>query len=235
VIFCAAAFAGPELGFAARTRPAGAAVLAAYYGTVADQQNVKTDLGGAFDVYFFWYEADARARASLLGGAIVVSGSGGVEPGFYVRDDAREDPRAFAVRPIGRAQVELNLRNDLAWLYARSNVLARYHPFPEWDPFRYVAFEGTEVTHENAVAAMLSPSGTAVRKLWFYFEFIGQDSWGPGVIDRNIRLGVIGEKMSDSVSFDVDGYWSFMNNGLGGPGLFGILYWVPPPKNRDPG
>ncbi len=230
IFACSAAFAGPELGFAARTRPAGAAVFAAWFTEVSAQKSAKTELGGAFDVYFLWYEADVRVRETLLGGFLVLSGSGGVEPGFFVRDTDREGPRSFALRPIGRAQVELNVRDDRFWVYGRSNMLVRNHPFAEWDPFRYQVFDGPEVTHENALALMASPSGTSERKLWFYAEGIAQDSWGVGPIDRNVRVGVIGEKMTPSLSFDVDGYWSFMDNGLGGPGVFGILFWVPPAK-----
>lgn len=226
----AAAFAGPELAVAARTRPAGAAVFAAWYGTAADGKSARTELGGAFDVYFLWYEADLRARETLLGGFLVASASAGVEPGFFVRDDDRDGPRAFALRPLGRAQLELNVRDGHLWVYGRSNVLARNHPFAEWDPFRYRTFDGPELTHENALAVMASPTSSPTRKPWFYVEGIAVDSWGLGAIDRNVRAGLIVEKLTPTISLDVDGYWSFMDNGLGGPGVFGIVFFVPPPR-----
>lgn len=226
----AAALAGPELGFAARTRPAGAAVFAAVYGRAAASRSATTDLGAAFDVYFLWGEADARVRETILGGFLVLSASAGAEPGFFLPDGDRDGPRRATVRPIGRAQLDLNVRNDAFWLYGRSNVLGRVHPFREWDPFRYQVFDGPELTHENAVALMASPTRRATGKPWFYVEGIAQDAWGIGPIDRNVRAGVIVEKLTPALTLDADGYWSFMDNGLGGPGLFAILFVVPPPR-----
>jgi hypothetical protein len=231
-VLAASAWAGPELAFAARTRPAGAAILATWWGTVGSSKATRTDLGLAADVYFLWYEPAARVRTVLLDGFLVGTASVGAEPGFYLPDDRRDGPRTFLLRPIGRAQLEVNWRNTRFWLYGRANVLARNHPIPEWDPFRFQTFDGPEITHEHALAAMVSPGGDAPRKLWIYGEVILQDAWGIGAIDRNVRLGVIVEKLSPTLTLDADGYWSFMDNGLGGPGVLGLLYWSPGARER---
>jgi hypothetical protein len=228
VIGALAAWAAqPELTIGAKTNPAGLAILGDLWVPVADGAQAKTEVGPGLGVYFLWYEPALRVRQSLLGGFLVGNLWAGAEPGIYLRAEERDGPRVPAVRALGRARLELNLRNDLLWLYSRSTGVVRTHPFAEYDPFRDAVFVGVERSGEQSVALMASPSGSADRKLWFYAEVTGEAAVGVGWTDRVLRGGVIGEQITPALSADLDLYWSFMDTAVGGPGVL-VVVWVRP-------
>ena len=223
--------AGPprfEGTLGAKTRPAGLALFGTTYWRVEDADAVDVDLGPGLAVYFFWYELQAAQRVTLLDGFVVATGQLAAEPGFFVRADDADGPRRPALRPLARGRVEVNLRNDLLWLYSRSTGWTRSRSWAEYDPFRDQVFDaGLELSGEQSGALMVSPSGAATRKLWVYAEFTLEASTGPGWLDRMVRGGVIVEKLTPSVSIDLDLYYSFMDTAVGGPGVLGVVWWTP--------
>lgn len=223
--------AQPEITIGAKTNPAGLAVLGDLWFPLAESQVARTELSPALGVYFLWYEPALHVRETLLGGLLVLNAWAGAEPGFWLRAEAPEGPREFGLRALGRARVELNLRNDLVWLYSRSTGVFRTHPFPEYDPFRDAVFGTTEWSGEQSVALMGSPSGSAERKLWIYVETTLEAAVGVGWTDRMIRGGLIGEQLTPALSADLDLYWSFMNTAVGGPGVLGVV-WIRPVVRR---
>ncbi len=147
ILWASVALAGPELTFGAKTRPAGMAVLSDVFHAPAEG----LDLGGGLDVYFYWYEAQLRARGVVLGGFLVANGWAVWEPGWFKRADDPDGPRVFSSRPLGRARLELNLRNDLLWLYVRNTGWARHRSVAEYDPFRDQVFPaGLELSGSTA-------------------------------------------------------------------------------------
>ncbi len=214
----------PELTFGGKTRPAGIAVLSDLWFAPAPDLNV----GPGLDVYFYWYNIDFRARGVVYGGFLVLNGWAGVEPGWFKRADDRGGPRQFELRPLARARVEVNLRNDWVWLYLRNTGWTRYRSAAEFDPFRDQVFaRGAELSGEHSTALMFSPSGSAERKLWIYGEITLEASVDVGWLDRLPRAGVLVEKLSPTVSIDLDAYWSLMANAVGGPGGLVVVWWTP--------
>lgn len=213
----------PELTVGAKTRPAGLAVLSDLWLAPGEVQ-----VGLGPDVYFYWYEADLRARATVLGGFLVLNGWAGWEPGWFVPADQRDGPRQFMSRPLGRARLEVNLRNDLFWLYLRNTGWSRHRSFDEYDPFRDQLFaRGWELSGEHSTALMVSPSGSSERKVWFYGEITLEASVRNGWLDRLPRGGIIVEKLTPTISIDLDLYYSLMDNALGGPGVLAVMWWTP--------
>lgn len=214
-----------ELTFGAKTRPVGMAALGSLWWDAGET----VDLGAGLGVYFYWYELDLQARAVVAGGFIVATGQVAAEPGWFRSQDEPDGPRRFMFRPLGRGRLEVNLRNDLVWLYIRNTGLTRVRPWAEYDPFRDKDFPaGPELSIEHSTALMLSPSGTSERKLWFYVEItLEASARGVGWLDRLPRAGVIGEKITPTLSFDLDLYYSLMPTKIGGPGVLGVLWWNP--------
>lgn len=208
-----------------KTNPAGVALFASAWWDTSDT----VQLGPGLGVYFYWYELQAQARHTFLDGFMVTNVQAAAEPGVFLRADDRDGGRQPMLRPLVRAKVEFNLRNDLVWLYLRNVGWSRYRVWDEYDPFRDQVFDtGLEVSAEQSTALMISPSGTAERKVWFYVESTLEASIGPGWLDQVVRGGVIGEKITPAWSFDLDFYYSFMDTRIGGPGVLFVLWWHPP-------
>lgn len=226
-----AALAGPvpEITIGAKTRLPGLAVLGDLWYTTGESKSAKTEVAPALGVYFYWYEPALHVRETLLGGFLVANVWAGAEPGAYVRADDRGGPRQVGVRALGRSRLELNLRNDLVWLYGRATGVVRTHPFDEYDPFRDAVFGPVEASGESSVALMISPSGASERKLWFYVEGTLEGAVGVGTTDEVARGGVIGEKLTPALSADLDFYYSFVDTRLHGFGVLGVV-WLRPPK-----
>lgn len=233
IALVAAALAGPspEFTFGAKTRPVGMAALGSLWWDAGDT----VDLGAGLGVYFLWYELDAQARAVLAGGFLVATGQVAAEPGWFRRQTAPDGPREFMLRPLARGRVELNLRNDLVWLYLRNTGWTRYRAWAEYDFFRDKDFPaGPEWSIEHSTALMLSPSGSRERKVWFYAEItLEASARGVGWLDRLPRGGVIVEKLTPTLSFDLDFYYSLMPTRVGGPGVLAVLWWNPGAGRRD--
>lgn len=227
----ATALAGPpafEGTLGVKSNPAGLGLFGNVYWDAADTKAANLDVGPGLAVYFFWYELQAASRITLLEGFLVGSVQAAAEPGAFLRDDDRDAGRQFMLRPLGRARLELNVRNDLLWLYSRSTGWSRYRTWDEYDPFRDTSFRtGFELSGEQSVALMTSPSGGAERKVWFYVETTLEASVGPGWLDQMVRGGVILEKLTPSLSMDLDLYYSFMDTAVGGPGALVVLWWLP--------
>ncbi len=227
----------PELTLGAKTRPVGMAVLTDLFLSPADDPDPVggLEIGGGLDVYFYWYEAQLRAREVIYGGFLILNGTLAWEPGWFVPADALKPgdpatPRRFSSRPLARGRIELNLRDDLLWLYVRNTGLARHRRLDEYDPFRDQRFRrGLELSGEHSAALMVSPSGGAARKVWLYAEITLEASVGAGVgwIDRLPRGGVIVEQLASGLSLDLDLYHSLMDNKLGGTGSLLVLWWQP--------
>jgi hypothetical protein len=213
----------------AKTNPAGLGLFGNLWWQPADG----LDVGPGAAVYFYWYEAQAALRHQLLGGFVVTTLQAAAEPGVFKRADDRDGPRQFMLRPLGRGRVEVNLRNDLLWLYSRSTGWTRDRSWAEYDPFRDQVFpEGVEWSGEQSVALMASPSGEAERKVWFYVETTLEASVDVGWLDQMARGGVILEKLTPTVSVDLDLYYSFMDTAVGGPGALVVVWWSPGPRDR---
>lgn len=220
----ASAAPAPEVTVGAKTNPAGMAVLTDLWFEPTEGLQV----GPGLDVYFYWYEVDLRARGVVYGGFLVLNGWAGIEPGWFKRADDPDAPRQFAPRALGRARLEVNVRNDLLWLYVRNTGWTRHRGFDEYDPFRDQVFPaGLELSGEHSTALMVSPSGSAERKVWLYGEITLEASQGVGWLDRLPRGGVILEKLTPTISMDFDFYWSLMDNNVGGPGGLFVLVWTP--------
>ena len=220
----------PSLTIGARTPPLGAGLIGDLMWDVSDDASVGAGLG----VYFYWYEPSAKFRAQVLDGFLVFGGSAGVEPGWFRGPDRDSTRRVFSVRPLGRASMELNLRNDLFWLYNRNTGYARYRTRGEYDPFRDQSFtEGAELGGEESFALMVSPSGAAERKVWLYGEVTLEGATQVGFVDKRLRTGVILEKLTPAISIDLDLSYSFMDTRVGGPGALFVLWWAPPRPEKE--
>lgn len=227
-----------------KTRPAGVGVTGSLMVPVVTTKSLSVSVGPYAALYYYWYEADAQVRLVALGGFAVLGIQGGVEPGAYLPLATRESgekgwgSREFSLRGIGRATLELNLRNDHAWLYTRTIGLARGHRFAEYDPYRDLELLGTELSGEQAVAAMVAPFGAwshtpAGRDpykayAWLYGEgiFNGIAAGTPdhGATDTSAHVGVILEQVIPKLYLDLDGYWSFGPSAkLAGPGALVVL------------
>lgn len=213
----------------AQTRPAGLGLFGTVYWDVHDEGAVDVDIGPGLAVYFYWYELQSTQRLTLLDGFVVATGTLAAEPGAFLRADDREGPRRAQLRPLARGKVELNLRNDLLWLYSRTTGWSRYRTWAEYDTFKDQVFaEGLEGSLEHSDALMVSPSGASERKVWFYAEYTLESTRNVGWINQMARGGVILEKMTPALSFDLDVYYSFMDNRLGGPGALLVMFYTPP-------
>lgn len=218
------------LGF--KTNPWGLGLFGNLYWDPYDSGPVDLDVGPGLAVYFFWYELQSSQRLTLLDGFVVATGQFAAEPGIFLRADDPDGPRVPSLRPLGRGRVELNLRNDALWLYSRSTGWTRHRPWAEYDPFRDTVFaEGLELSGEHSDALMVSPSGSATRKLWFYVEYTLEASLDVGWLDQVARGGVIVEKATPALSFDLDLYYSFMDSNIGGPGALLVMWYAPPARD----
>lgn len=219
----------PEGMVGARTNPAGLGLWGQLWWEASDTVELGTGVG----VFFYWYEAQALARVTLLDGFLVLNGQLAAEPGAFKDASARDEPRRFRLRPLGRGRAELNVRNDAVWLYSRTTAWSRHRRVAEYDPFNDVVFPtGLEGTLEQATALMFSPSGAAERKVWVYGEATLEASVGIGWINRRAHLGVILEKLRPAVSVNLDTYYSFMDTAVGGPGAQVVVWWIPPRDGR---
>lgn len=227
IALLAAAFAAPipEFTFGAKTRPVGLAAI----GSLWWEPTPNVQVGPGLGVYFLWYELDLQARVTLADGFLVGSAWAAAEPGFYRRQTDPDGPRDAMLRPLARARLEMNLRNDLVWLYVRNTGLTRWRAWAEYDPFRDTDFPaGPELSIEHSTALMFSPSGSRDRKFWFYAEITLEASGrGVGWLDRLPRAGIIAEKLTPSLSADLDFYYSLMDTRIGGFGVLGVLWWTP--------
>lgn len=222
------ALAGPQPSFmfAARSHPAGGALTGALYWDAGP-----VEVGPYLGAYYYWYETAVAARGRVVGGFLVGSAWAGSELGWFIADDDRDGPRRWGPRPLGRARVEMNLRNDLAWLYTRSTGVVRNHAFREYDPYRDLVLDGIELHGEQSVAAMLSPWHQADRRLWVYVEGTFEGVAGIGSTETMARGGLLGEQILPGVAFDLDFYWSFRDSPVvAGPGVLGVIWWEPPAK-----
>lgn len=218
--------AGPrfEGTLGAKSNPAGLGLLGSLWWTPREG----VDVGPSGAVYFYWYEAALAARGTLMGGFVIGTLQAAAEPGAFLRADDRDGPRRFGLRPLARGRVEVNLRDDRLWLYVRGTGWTRHRAWHEYDPFRDQVFaRGLELSAEQSVALMVSPSGPAERKLWFYAETTLEASVQVGWLDRMVRGGLIVERLTPSVSIDLDLYHSFMDTAVGGPGVLGVIWWTP--------
>jgi hypothetical protein len=119
------------------------------------------------------------------------------------------------------------------WLNSRTTGWGRYRSWAEYDPFRDTVFpDGLELSGEHSDALMISPSGSAERKLWFYVEYTLESSVDVGWLDQVARGGIILEKATPALSFDFDVYYSFMDTNIGGPGVL-VVMWYTPPRRAD--
>ena len=227
-LFGAALAASPslELTFAAKTRPAGGAVIG---GLMWDVEGV--DVGPSLGVYFFWYELDAAVRKVWLGGLFVTSAWVGVEPGWFIPSDDAARRRTFGMRGLARTRLEINLRNDWVWLYSRTTPLVRLRQFEEYDPFRDQILN-TEWAIEQSVALMGSPVHRDDRRLWIYAEITLEAEKTVGWLDILPRGGILVENLVPHLSFDLDVYYSLMDNKLGGLGGLLVVWWNPPLGKR---
>lgn len=208
---------------AGRSHPAGGALTGALFWDAGPLQ-----LGPSLGAYWYWYEAAVAARGRVYGGFLVGSAWAGTELGWFVDDTDRDGGRRWGPRPLARARVEMNLRNDLAWLYTRSTGVFRYHPFREYDPYRDLVLAGAEWHGEQSVAVMLSPWHREARHLWLYLEGTFEGVVGHGATDTVARGGLLGEQILPGVAFDLDLYWSFRDSPVvGGPGVLGVIWWEP--------
>ncbi len=222
---------GPYPAFVAgaRTTPAGAAVWGDLWWTTTDDPRGPLEVGPGLGVFFYWYELQAQTRLTLGGGALVLLAQGAAEPGWFVRADDPDGPRAFELRPLGRLQANLNLRNHRVWLYDRLTVWGRNRSRDEFDPFRGATFaRGLETSTENAVALMVSPGPDRPRKNWFYVEATLEASRGIGWINQRAHVGTILEQLTPALTLNLDAYYSFVDTRVGGPGAQFVLFWAPP-------
>ncbi len=207
-----------------KSNPVGLGLLGTVYWDATEELHV----GPSGAVYFYWYEAAAAARYTLLEGFVIGTFQAAAEPGAFLRADDPQGPRRFSLRPLGRGRVEMNLRNDLLWLYSRSTGWTRNRAWAEYDPFRDQVFpEGWELSGEQSVALMASPSGSAERKVWLYVETTLEASAQVGWLDQMARGGLIVEKLTPTISIDLDLYYSFMDTAVGGPGVLAVVWWNP--------
>lgn len=222
----------PEAMVGARTNPAGLGL----WGDLWFEADRRGDLevGPGAGIFFFWYEAQAKARFTLLDGLLVLNAQGAAEPGWFIPADRPEGTRQFMLRPLGRLRAELNVRTDLWWLYSRTTGWTRSRAWAEYDPFNDVNFaRGLELSIEEAVALMLSPSGKAKRKAWFYVEATLEGSRGIGWVNRRAHVGSILEKLTPTISLNLDAYYSFMDTRVGGPGVQVVLWVIPERDGTD--
>jgi len=222
---------GPYPAFVAgaRTTPAGAAMWGDLWWTTTDDPKGPLEVGPGLGIFFYWYELQAQTRLTLGGGALVLLAQGAGEPGWFVRGDDPDGPRTFELRPLGRLQANLNLRNHRVWLYDRLTVWARNRSRDEFDPFRGATFtRGLETSIENAVALMVSPGPDRPRKNWFYVEATLEASRNIGWINQRAHVGTILEKLTPALTLNLDAYYSFVDTRVGGPGAQFVLFWAPP-------
>ena len=185
------------------------------------------EVGPYGGVYFYWYEASFMAQEVVLGGFLVLTGQGGVEPGWFFSADDPDAGRRFAVHPLGRGRIELNMRDDHFWLYSRSTGLYRRRSFAEHDPYRGADFGLDEWSVEQSVALMGCLARQGERRWWLYFEGTLEAAVGVGWLDRMPRAGVLVEQLAPRISVDLDLYWSLMDTAVGGPGALFGLWWAP--------
>ncbi|MCB9673092.1 MAG: hypothetical protein H6734_26715, partial [Alphaproteobacteria bacterium] len=209
ILLLASALAGPrfEGTLGVKTTPAGLGLLGTAWWDVGET----TDLGPGGAIYFYWYELGLHARTTQLGGFFVGTLQAVAEPGVFKRAAAPDDPRDFMFRPLVRGRGEFNVRDDAVWLYSRTTGWSRHRAWAEYDTFQDRTFPmGLEASLEQSVALMGSPSGAAERKVWIYAETTLETSVRVGWLNRMVRGGVIVEKLSPSVSIDLDVSYSFM-------------------------
>ena len=207
-----------------RSHPAGAGVTATLPWDLG-----ALSVGPAVGLYYYWYELDLFAQKTVLGGFLIASGWVGWEPGWFIHAEDADDPdrpRAWGPRALARGRLELNLRNDHAWLYSRSTGLFRHRSFAEYDPYRGAVLD-TEWSGEESIAVLGCPWRQGPRHWWLYAELTLEAETHVGWLERMPRAGLLVEELAPGVTVDLDGYWSLMDAPVGGPGVLGVIWWSP--------